>query len=172
MRIHSAITNCASIRRWAALLSLLIGWIFLLSGNALGACEAGGLGAVCFDTDYDPSIRNPVKANDLMTESLQTSVGEHGMALMHYKGSLMFVDRDGVWSYRGGLGRLKWGDYGTIFSGGAARIACGPKRAPGRFVTETIRLTQSLPVACGAASVCGRQMMAKRVRLKASSWIA
>src|SRR5665647_1521331 len=44
--------------------------------------------------------------------------------------------------------------------------------APGLFGTDTIRLTQSLPVASGAASVCGRQTTAKRVRLKASSWIA
>ena len=36
---------------------------------------------------------------------------------------------------------------------------------PGLLGTDTTRLVQSLPVAAGMASVCGRQMTAKRVRL-------
>ena len=51
-----------------------------------------------------------------------------------------------------------------VFNG--TRMSC---TAPGRLATETTRLVQSLPEAGGAGSVCGRQITAKRVRLKASS---
>ena len=44
--------------------------------------------------------------------------------------------------------------------------------APGRLGTETTRLMQSRPLAWGAAKVLGRQTTTKRVRLKASSWMA
>lgn len=44
--------------------------------------------------------------------------------------------------------------------------------APGRLLTETTRLVQSWPEACGAGCRCGCVTMAKRVRLCGSSWIA
>ena len=43
---------------------------------------------------------------------------------------------------------------------------------PGLLGTDTTMLVQSRAVAAGMASVCGRQMTEKRVRLYASSWIA
>ena len=44
--------------------------------------------------------------------------------------------------------------------------------APGRLVTETAKLVQSVPEAAGASKVVGKQITANRVRLCASSCMA
>ena len=137
----------------------------LTSAVAAEACDPTY--PVCFDTDADPSVPNPIQLKDLasFTPALFTP-RTHGGGGLHWPGAVWKVDDSGLINYRAGVGRTeKSRSSAMIGSGTPAALPCPPADANCPGQTRAPRN----PANPAKAIINGKGASRKKMAIKASA---